>query len=205
MGAGLLFTQRSLDLTIPGLDDPWTWRWHLVIPISNLSQPFLCRMYWDTWDYPGMSLVRVTDYTSWIPKYLYPGYLRLSWDVPCEGNWLYIVDPKILVSRILETILGCSLWGWLTIHRGSQNTCIQDTWDYPGMFLVRVTDYTSWIPKYLYPGYLRLSWDVPCEGDWLYIMDPGIRLRPRDRAIHVETSGDSPKYPRCKYSWIHNV
>ena len=35
----------------------------------------------DTWDYPGMSLVRVTDYTAWVLEYLYPG--------------------------ILETILGC--------------------------------------------------------------------------------------------------
>ena len=29
----------------------------------------------DTWDYPGMSLVRVTDYTAWVLEYLYPGIL----------------------------------------------------------------------------------------------------------------------------------
>ena len=40
-----------------------------VLTTPVVPQPFLGhpRMYRDTWGNPGMSLVRVTDYTSWIP------------------------------------------------------------------------------------------------------------------------------------------
>ena len=57
-----------------------------------LLQPFLghpeipgIHVSRDTWDYLGMSLVRVTDYTAWVNTCI-QGYLGLSWDVRSEGD-----------------------------------------------------------------------------------------------------------------------
>ena len=59
------------------------------------------------------------------------------------------MGPGILVSRDTWDYPGMSL-----VRVTDYTAWVLDTWDYPGMSLVRVTDYTAWVLEYLYPGIL---------------------------------------------------
>ena len=68
-------------------------------------------------------------------------------DVSSEGDWLYIMDPEIIVSHpripgnpgimYLVRVTGYTLWILEYL--------------YPRMSLVRVPDYTAWVLEYLHP------------------------------------------------------
>ena len=61
-----------------------------IFILGYLDYPGILGLSWDIpSDYPGISLVKVTDFTAWVPG----ESVRLYSTAPGEGDQLYSVDP----------------------------------------------------------------------------------------------------------------